>query len=128
MVISGTRVRLREKRLSDARNDYEWQTDPELVEMDAAPLLRMPFPQYLLEYTNEMRYGSAASHRFAVETNDGRHIGNCTCYNINPLDGEAELGIMIGDRDYWDSGYGTDAVITLVNFIFRKKHQLIKLL
>ena len=26
---------------------------------------------------------------------------------------------MIGDRDYWDKGYGKDTMITLVDYIFR---------
>jgi RimJ/RimL family protein N-acetyltransferase len=29
-----------------------------------------------------------------------------------------EVGIMLGERDYWDRGYGTDAVATLVDHIF----------
>ena len=32
---------------------------------------------------------------------------------------QAEIGIMIGDKTYWDRGYGTDAILTLVNGIFR---------
>ena len=31
---------------------------------------------------------------------------------------QAELGIMIGDKDYWNFGYGTDAVITLLEYVF----------
>ena len=27
---------------------------------------------------------------------------------------------MIGDRDYWDKGYGEDTVATLVDYIFRE--------
>ena len=48
------------------------------------------------------------------------HIGNCTYYGIDRTKGEAELGIMIGNRDYWDKGYGTDAVTTLVDYILRR--------
>ena len=59
-------------------------------------------------------------HRFAVETLDGKHIGNCAYYGVNETKGEAELGIMIGDRDCWDKGYGADAVGTLLDYIFRR--------
>jgi RimJ/RimL family protein N-acetyltransferase len=34
---------------------------------------------------------------------------------------EAEVGILIGDPAYWDSGYGTDAVRALVDHVFRKE-------
>ncbi len=117
-VIIGDKVRLRQKRLSDARNDYDWQTDPELARLDAAPVLAMSFPKYLLEYAVQLRYVSARRRAFAVETPDCRHIGNCAYYDIDEAKGEAEMGVMIGDRASWDTGLGTDAVMTLVNYIF----------
>lgn len=119
-MITGTKVRLRDKRLADALADYTWRTDPELVQLDAAPPLDIPFPQYISNYALELRYPPSTRHSFAIETLDGKHIGNCVYYNINKIRGEAELGIMIGDRDYWGKGYGTDAVATLVSYIFHK--------
>ena len=117
-MIIGSKVKLRGKKLSDARSDYKWQTDPGLVRLDATPLQTTSFPQYLLDYTSALRYLSSTRHTFALETLDGEHIGNCVYYNVNEAKDEVELGIMIGNHDYWDKGYGTDAVITLVNHIF----------
>jgi RimJ/RimL family protein N-acetyltransferase len=119
-MIVGSKVRLREKRLADAPDDYAWQTDPELAQLDAAPLLTISFQQYLSDYTRELRYPSLTRQQFAIETLDSKHIGNCSYYGINKTKGEAELGIMIGNRDYWDKGYGTNAVTTLVNYIFQR--------
>jgi len=39
-------------------------------------------------------------------------------YDIDEGKGEAELGIMIGDRDYWNRGYGTDAITALLHHVF----------
>jgi len=119
-MIVGVKTKLRGKRLADAPSDYAWQTDPELAELDAAPLRAITFPQYLAEYASELRYPSFIRHRFAIETLDGEHIGNCTYYDISEKRGEAELGIIIGNRHYWDKGYGVDAVNNLVNHIFRR--------
>jgi RimJ/RimL family protein N-acetyltransferase len=119
-MITGTKIKLRGKRLADALDDYTWRTDPELARLDATPLLKTTFPQYLSGYAIELRYPSPTRLPFAVETPDGKHIGNCVYYNIDKAKGEAELGIMIGDRAYWDKGYGTDAVTTLVGYIFRQ--------
>jgi len=119
-MITGTKIKLRDKRLADALDDYTWRTDPELAQLDATPLLTATFPQYLSGYTSELRYPFPTRRPFAVETLSGKHIGNCVYYNINDTKGEAELGIMIGDRDYQDKGYGTDAVTTLVSYIFRQ--------
>ena len=40
------------------------------------------------------------------------------CYDIDVRKSQAELGIMIGDREHWSKGYGTDSVNTLLDHIF----------
>ncbi len=119
-MITGSKIRLRDKRLADARDNYDWQTDAELVQLDAAPLLTTTFEQYLSDYANELHYPPLTGYRFAIETLDGKHIGNCIYYNLDKTRGEAELGILIGNRDYWSKGYGTDTVTTLVSHIFHQ--------
>jgi len=119
-MISSSKIKLRDKKLADAPDDYAWQTDPELAQLDAVPPLTTTFTQYLSNYANELHYPSSSRHPFAVETLDGKHIGNCVYYGVDEGKGEAEVGILIGDRDYWDDGYGTDAVIALANYIFRR--------
>jgi len=118
-MIVGKKIILREKKLADARADYAWETDPELAQLDAAPVLVITFSEYFSEYAAQLNNPQRVSRRYSIETLSGEHIGNCSYYNINEDGGEAELGIMIGNRDYWNNGYGTDAVNTLVNHIFR---------
>jgi RimJ/RimL family protein N-acetyltransferase len=115
-----SKIKLRNKRLSDARNDYQWQKDPELASLDAATPVTCSFQEYLADYTDEIQYPSPYRRAFSVETQDGKHIGNCVYYNINENRGEAELGIMIGEREYWNKGYGTAAVSTLIDHIFQR--------
>lgn len=119
-MIIGSKIILRDKRLADAPDDYTWQTDPELVHLDAAPLLTITFQEYQSDYANQLRYPPLTRHQFAIDTLDGKHIGNCAYYGVNKTKGEAELGIMIGDRDRWDKNYGADAVTTLVSYIFHQ--------
>jgi len=117
-MLKGQKVVLREKRLEDATNDYAWRSDEELSRLDAAPTLRIPFTNFLASYADELAHPSLQRHRFAIETLEGKHIGNCMYYNIDEGKRGAELGIMIGDRNYWDQGYGADAVTTLLDHIF----------
>jgi RimJ/RimL family protein N-acetyltransferase len=118
-VIKGKKIRLREKKLSDVRNDYRWQTDPELAKLDAAPTLDMSFSIYLLDYSTVMNHHDRHRYPLAIDALEGRHIGNCTCYDIDPRKGEAQIGIMIGDKDYWDKGYGVDAINTLIDHVYK---------
>ena len=119
-MIKGDRIKLRSKKLADAQNDYSWQTDTELAQLDATPVLTVTFARFLSEYTSELHYPVSNRQQFAVETLEGRHIGNCVYYGIDKSKSEAELGIMIGDRDFWDKGYGVDTVTTLVDYIFTR--------
>jgi hypothetical protein len=80
---SEIRITLRPKMISDAKDDYAWQTDTELVELDAAIPLDISFKEYLSEYTFELCYPSLNRHEFGIDTLDGKHIGNCVYYNVN---------------------------------------------
>ncbi len=121
-MIIGSKVILREKRPTDAWDDYAWEIDPELAQLDAAPTIAISYSRYLSDYAKELSNPSTTNHQFAVDTLAGKHIGNCSYYNISETRGEAELGIMIGNRDYWDKGYGADVVTTLANHIFRQSN------
>jgi RimJ/RimL family protein N-acetyltransferase len=114
------RIRLRDKDPSDAFDDYSWETDPELAELDAAPTLSMTYQQYLVDYTWDLRTPRTTSHQFAVDTLDGKHIGNCSYYNLDRSRGEVELGIMIGDRNYWNKGYGVEVIEALLEHVFQR--------
>ncbi|MBI2832243.1 MAG: MtnX-like HAD-IB family phosphatase [Chloroflexi bacterium] len=120
MISTGSKVKLRNKSLDDARNDYAWQTDPELAAFDAASLLTVTFTEYISAYASELRNPPFDRRLFAIETMDGKHIGNCVYYNSSERRSETELGIMIGNRDYWSNGYGKDAVNTLLSHIFTR--------
>ena len=118
-MITSKKVRLRKRGSADALDSYVWWTDPELVQLDATPVLTMTFARYLSVYLREIRYPSPNKYAFAIETLGGQHIGICSYHNINETKGEVEVGIMIGNRDCWDKGYGADAVTTLLNHIYR---------
>jgi len=113
-LLIGSKVRLRPKRLQDAANDYGWRRDVELCRLDAATPILCSFEEFLESYIEEL-YRASRSYRFAIETLDGRHIGNFSYFNIDETKNEAEMGIMIGDRAYWNCGYGSDAILTSLN-------------
>lgn len=121
MIPSENTITLRPKRLSDAATDYSWRRDVELAHLDAAQPLNISFTDYLSYYKTELALPLRNHVEFAIETPDGKHIGNCSIYDIDEIKKEAELGIMIGDRDYWNKGYGSDAVKALLNYAFESR-------
>jgi RimJ/RimL family protein N-acetyltransferase len=115
---NGKRIVIRHKRLTDAKDDYQWQTDSQLSELDAAVPLSMSYQQYLSEYNFDLAYPSSGRHEFAIDTIAGEHVGNCVYYNVNLVESKAELGIMIGNPNYWNQGYGVEAIEILLDHIF----------
>ena len=118
VVMRGEKVVLREKLMSDAADDYAWRTDEELSRLDATRPITMSYEAFYRYSREEMQFEVPTSKRLSIDTLDGRHIGNCMYYDVNLRKGEAELGIMIGDREFWGRGYGSDAVKALLNVIF----------
>ena len=119
--LRGAKVILRAKRKEDAEQDYIWRSDPELARLDAAYPLTMSFERYLKIFQDQLRYPTPGSQHFSTDTIDGKFIGNCMYYDLDSVNMQAELGIVIGDRDYWSNSYGYDAVTTLLDYMFTEK-------
>ena len=118
---AGKKIILREKKISDMSHDYTWRCDPELSSYDGVPPLKMSYQEYALYYAWDLHNGDRIRRWFAIDSVDGngnKHIGNCMYYDVDKDRKQSKLGIMIGDREYWDRGYGADAVNTLVSHIF----------
>lgn len=116
--LRGELVVLREKRIEDAFNDYSWRRDDELARLDATRPLSMAYDAFVKYSQEELDFPSDRSVRFGIDDRGGKHIGNCMYYDIDNKRRQAELGIMIGDRDYWSKGYGADAVSLMLRHIF----------
>lgn len=116
--IEGEKVVLRSKRMEDAEADYHWRVDPELAVLDATRPITITLKEYMRYHRDDLEFPSPRSVRLAIDTLDGVHIGNCMYYDIDTELARAELGIMIGDSNYWNSGYGTDAVRAMLHYIF----------
>ena len=62
---------------------------------------------------------AAKPYHFAIVAVDGDElIGNCGIEIISAIDRTGELGILIGDKRFWNRGYGTEAVRLLLGFGF----------
>jgi len=46
------------------------------------------------------------------------HIGNIKIDNINKFHDKAEIGIMIGDKKYWNKNIATEAIIAVTKMCF----------
>ncbi|MFQ5891964.1 MAG: GNAT family N-acetyltransferase, partial [Candidatus Methanofastidiosia archaeon] len=116
LMIKGEKVILRALEREDLDRCWRWINDREVTRY-----LRLVYPisktQEEKWFENQMREDEH-NKIFAIQTHDGKHVGNCGLHNINWKDRNSELGIMIGERDFQNKGFGTDAIRTLLKLAF----------
>ncbi len=115
-MLYGTMTRLRALEREDIPRFVKWFNDPEVREH-----LAMYRPLSLAQeekWFERHAEWNPAEQIFAIETLEGVHIGNVGLHKLDWKDRHTELGIVIGEKKYWDQGYGTDAILTLLAYAF----------
>lgn len=120
-MLKGKRISLRSVRRDDLPLLCEFNND---LEMELTGGGDPPFPQSLERLQAEFDQNAAKGGRdgafFAMEA-DGKLIGQCGLFGFEFCSGvnnHCELGIGIGDKEYWGKGYGTEAVNMLLEWAF----------
>ncbi len=120
-MIKGERIYLRAMETTDLDACVRWVNDPEVTQylgVGVWPYSRLAEQAWLERVT---RGESQTDRHFAICLADsGRHIGNAGLHAIDWISRRAELGILIGEKDCWSQGYGTDTVKTLTRFAFHQ--------
>lgn len=118
-IIYGGRIRLRAVERSDVEKFHEWINDPEVTEN-----LALYLPMSMRD--EEGWFDGIASRPpqerpLAIECREGegwKLIGNSGFFDIDHTAHSGEIGIMIGDKAFWNKGYGTEAMTLLLRHGF----------
>ena len=98
----------------------KWLNDWEIAQF-LNPGVAVPFNLDDETEWYENRRKREGSYIFAVLTlEENKLIGNCGLHHVDFKNRSATFGIVIGDKDYWGNGYGTDATHTLLRFGFEE--------
>jgi RimJ/RimL family protein N-acetyltransferase len=116
-MLKGEKVTIRPIRQDDMLKWVVWLNDQEVTShLSGAVLYGVTWEQEQDFYSQMLR--SSQNKVFTIQNENGRQIGNIGLHNINWEWSTATVGIMIGEKDHWGKGYGTDAMKTIVNFAF----------
>jgi RimJ/RimL family protein N-acetyltransferase len=118
-MIYAARIRFRAPERSDLPQYVEWLNDPE-VRQGLSLFLPLSMADEEKWYEN-MLSTSATEHPFAIDVREEgawTHIGNCGFHGIDWRCRSSEVGIFIGDKSYWNHGYGTEAMSLLLKHGF----------
>ena len=121
-MILGEQIRFRAIEEADLSNFVRWLNDPEIRQG-----LSMRYPLSLAEeqeWFAAMLKRPQAEHPMAIEIQPDPKkdswvfVGNCGFINTNWENRSAEIGIHIGEKKYWNQGFGTKAMRLLLKHGF----------
>lgn len=127
-MMTGEKTRLRALEKEDLTNIWKWVNDEEVMRFMSNP----GNTQSLTETEQWFAKQQQATHRdglngieshskqFIIETVEGVPIGSIFYSGLTLKHQHAEIGILIGEKEYWGRGYGTDAMITLLDHLFNE--------
>lgn len=116
----GPQIHLRPLERTDLNQEYVgWLNDPEVTrftETGTFPTTIQDLEKFYADVT-----GSRNQVIFAiVDSESGKHIGNVKLGPIHWIHRYATLGTLIGNKEFWDKGIGSEATRLAVEYGFYK--------
>lgn len=101
--------------LDDAPRYAAWLND-----LEVATYTQIADKSLTVDKEREILSAIGREHNYGiVDLQGGNLIGSCGLMDVDHLHGSAEIGIVIGDKAYWNRGYGREALGLLLDYGFR---------
>ena len=112
-MLVGKKVRLRAIEREDLANCVRWLNDRDVTQflIQSSPMSKAMEEKW---FDSQMDISPTSGQVLAIEALDGDrwiYIGNTGLHNVEPVTREAEFGIFIGEKSYWNKGYGREATL-----------------
>jgi RimJ/RimL family protein N-acetyltransferase len=97
---------------------YQWSQDEELQYWSGNIPTGRTFEEFRRTVAERDWPKDGKRMSFGVRDLDYQLVGMASCYGIDWDKRVGEMGIYLGERDMWNRGLGTDAVETLLQYLF----------
>lgn len=108
---------LKKKDLAD--NMFNWANDHEVTQYMYTGLKPNNLDIMEEEY-DQLMHSDKDVVMAIVDKKTDMHVGNVGLYTINWLYRSAEYRIIIGEKEFWGKGYGTEAANLIIDYGFSK--------
>jgi RimJ/RimL family protein N-acetyltransferase len=101
--------------VNDAEIFTEWLNDMVII-------INLELYSSIISLENEKAFLNNLSndHNYSIiDMETEKIIGNCGFQNVDYVNQTAEAGIFIGDKSFWNKGYGTEALSLLADYGFK---------
>jgi RimJ/RimL family protein N-acetyltransferase len=118
-VLKGKRIFLRKITIADVSDNYlKWMNDYEIVKYTESRHI-VHTKESLLDFVSTIN--NERNYCFAIiDIQTGTHIGNIKIGNIHPVYKYGEIGLIVGNKEYWGQGIATEAILLCVDFAFKE--------
>ncbi len=113
--LSGKITNLRPPKRDDIPVILRWVNDPEVR---VFVLGTFPWTEKMEEDWFDKLGKDEKNVVLIIETKDGKMIGIMGIHNIDWVSRIGTTGALIGEKEYWGGGYGTDAKLALLEYAF----------
>jgi RimJ/RimL family protein N-acetyltransferase len=120
-MITSERLRLRPIRRDDLPIMRVWFDDPETMRFWGQPMPLVAEDQFEQDLTGRFRRFDEAGY-FMIELRDGTPIGRIEYERLDPQSRSAEVMILIGAVAGRGKGYGTEAMVALLRYLFHQRN------
>jgi RimJ/RimL family protein N-acetyltransferase len=114
--IEGDRIYLSPRNTEDYEIFAKWLNDPQVIDYlgrSGKMITNEAEKEYL-----EHNINSEASFSI-IDINNDKLLGSISIESIDHLNRRGTLGIFIGDKEYRDKGYGTEAIRLILEYGFK---------
>jgi RimJ/RimL family protein N-acetyltransferase len=111
----GKRCYLSPMNPEDAQKYVAWLADMEVAQYltVACHIISLYVERQTLE-----RFVRQGDHFAIVDSKNDELLGGCGLLNPDHINRNAEVGIFIGEKSYWNKGYGEEAMRLLLDYAF----------
>ena len=111
----GKKCYLSPMNINDAEKYTEWLND-----LEVTANLTLYNSVITVEAEKEFLANLSKEHNYSiVDTETNELIGSCGFIGLDHLNQIAEAGIFIGNKNYWNKGYGTESFQLLLDYGFK---------
>lgn len=116
MYLQGENVIIRSPQNTDLPLIVQWKNDPEIGIMVRGSELQTSLSTEIRRFEKNQR--DFDTIRLIIEIKMGTPIGFIVISELDKPNKKANFGMLIGEKHLWGKGYGTDALNTLINYLF----------
>ena len=114
------RVYLRALELDDYKVSIAWRKDDDITNTTGGNKIFVS-SEHEKQWVQNMIFNKDKIVLAICLKNNNKYIGNVSMFDIDLLNKSCSTAIMIGDKDEWNKGFATEAIMLMLKYAFEER-------